>query len=214
MQNRAPAERPGDSQMTNDLTALILAGGRGRRMQGRDKGLLMLNGQTMIGLVLSQLAPQCENILINANRNLAQYQQYGYLVIPDQHSDFQGPLAGMYTGLIHSRSDWMITVPCDGPILAADYCERMVVAAVTGNSKITVARLRDKIQPVYALLHRSLDDNLADFLQSGERKIDRWYQRHGFCTVDFSDHPDMFENINDHGKLQGYSKKFTRGKWL
>ena len=205
MPNQIPAERP------DHLTALILAGGRARRMQGRDKGLLMLGDQTMIGLILTQLTPQCENILINANRNLPEYRQYGYAVVPDQHPDFQGPLAGMYSGLSHITTDWMITIPCDGPILAADYCRRMMAAATQGNRKIAVARLQDRIQPVYALLHRSLTDSLAACLRSEERKIDRWYQRHGFCTVDFSDHPDMFENINTPEQLLAVSARIHAG---
>ena len=205
MQNRISADRP------DNLTALILAGGRARRMQGQDKGLLMLNGRAMIGLILRQLAPQCENILINANRNLAEYRQYGYTVVPDQHPDFQGPLAGMYSGLSHTATDWMITVPCDGPILAADYCQRMMETATGSARKIAVARLRDRIQPVYALLHRSLTDSLAACLQSGERKIDRWYQQHDFCSVDFSDNPDMFENINTPDQLLIVSTRIRTG---
>ncbi len=180
-------------------------------MQGRDKGLLTLDGQTMIGLILRQLAPQCKIILINANRNLSEYRQYGYTVIPDQHPDFQGPLAGMYSGLSHATTDWMITAPCDGPILAADYCQRMMTAAVREDCKIAVARLRDRIQPVYALLHRSLTDSLAACLHSEERKIDRWYHRHGFCRVDFSDNPDMFENINTPDQLLAVSAKIRAG---
>ena len=202
MQNRISADRP------DNLTALILAGGRARRMQGQDKGLLILNGKSMIELILRQLAPQCENILINANRNLTEYRQYGYTVVPDQHPDFLGPLAGMYSGLSHTTTDWMITVPCDGPILAADYCQRMMAAATGSASKITVARLQDRIQPVYALLHRSLTDSLAACLHSGERKIDRWYQQHDFCRVDFADNPDMFENINTPDQLLTVSAKF------
>ncbi len=180
-------------------------------MEGRDKGLLMLDGNTLIELILRQLAPQCENILINANRNLDQYRQYGYPVVPDRHPDFQGPLAGMYSGLSQVMTDWMITVPCDGPILAADYCRRMMTAAQRENRKIAVARLRDRIQPVYALLHRSLIDSLTDCLQSQTRKIDRWYQQHGFCRVDFSDNPDMFENINTPEQLLAVSTRISPG---
>ena len=112
-------------------------------MQGQDKGLLKINGKAMIGLILRQLEAQCEKILINANRNLVEYQQYGYIVVPDQHPDFQGPLAGMYSGLIHTRTDWMITVPCDGPILATDYCKRMMEAAsesTPGKSQWLISR--------------------------------------------------------------------------
>ena len=180
-------------------------------MQGQDKGLLILNNEAMIGLILRQLGTQCENILINANRNLAEYRQYGYTVVPDQHPDFQGPLAGMYSGLSHTMTDWMITVPCDGPILAANYCQKMMDAATESANKIAVAWFRDRIQPVYALLHRSLADNLAGCLQSGERKIDRWYQRHDFCRVDFSDNPDMFENINTPDQLLTVSTKIRTG---
>ena len=205
MQNRISADRP------DNLTALVLAGGRARRMQGQDKGLLKINGKAMIGLILRQLEAQCENILINANRNLAEYQQYGYIVVPDQHPDFQGPLAGMYSGLIHTRTDWMITVPCDGPILAADYCNRMMEATSESARKIAVAYFQDRIQPVYVLLHRSLTDSLAACLHSGERKIDRWYQQHDFSRVDFSDNADMFENINTPDQLATISTKIRTG---
>ncbi len=205
MPNRIQAER------TDNLTALVLAGGRGTRMQGCDKGLLMLDGQTMIASILRQLASQCENILINANRNLSEYRQYGYPVITDQHTDFQGPLAGMYAGLSHAATDWMITVPCDGPILAADYCSRMMTAAARERCKIAVARLQNRIQPVYALLHRSLTDSLAACLHTQERKIDRWYERHDFCRVDFSDRPDMFGNVNTPEQLHAVSAKIQGG---
>ena len=178
-------------------------------MQGRDKGLMTLNGQAMIEWLLRQLTPQCTNILINANRNLSEYERYGHPVVTDEHTGFQGPLAGMYAGLSHITTDWMITVPCDGPILAPDYCRRMTAAAAMEDDKIAVARLGQRIQPVYALLHRSLIESLATFLHSRERKIDRWYRQHDFCRVDFSDHPDMFENINTENQLLSVSSKMS-----
>ena len=160
-----------------------------------------------MGLSSDNWKPSAKHILINANRNLVEYRQYGYFVVPDQHPDFQGPLAGMYSGLIHTRTDWMITVPCDGPILATDYCKRMMEATSESARKIAVAYFQDRIQPVYVLLHRSLTDSLAACLHSGERKIDQWYQQHDFFRVDFSDNADMFENINTPDQLAAISAK-------
>src|SRR5262245_50966425 len=101
-------------------TGVVLAGGLGRRMGGTDKGLQLLHGKPMIGWVLERFAPQVSEVLVNANRNLAQYATFGYRVIPDLVADYAGPLAGLQRGLMEAREDRVVCVPCDAPGLPLD----------------------------------------------------------------------------------------------
>ena len=169
-------------------------------MGGNDKGLLKINGETLVHKISSQLRQQCDSILINANRNLKGYAELGFPVIEDSLADFQGPLAGMLSGLEHITTEWMITTPCDGPILADDYVKRMFQSIQ--DHPIAIASADGRFQPVYVLLHKSVESSLKQYLQSGERKIDRWIFQHPYCEVDFSDQADMFKNINNPEELE------------
>lgn len=186
----------------HDTAGLILAGGRAQRMGGEDKGLIELNGRAMISYIIDTLQPQVEEILINANRNLEQYGAFGHQVITDENNDFQGPLAGFASGLHHCQTDFIVTTPCDGPFLAYDYVHRLHMAAQKSDSKISVAFDGERLQPVYALIHKNLLPDLLAFLSSGDRKIDRWYAQHAFAKADFSDIAEMFTNINTPADLQ------------
>ena len=189
-----------------NVTGLILAGGLARRMGGIDKGLVELEGRPMIAYIIDALRPQVDSILINANRNISTYQEYGHNVISDELEDFQGPLAGMATGLKHCKTDYIATVPCDGPVLAENYIDILIKAATQANSPISVGFDGSRLQPVYALIHRDLLSDLNDYLASGQRKIDRWYDKHQFVKADFSSALDMFTNINTPEDLQSASK--------
>lgn len=186
----------------NNVTGLILAGGQARRMGGTDKGLITLAGRSMISYIIDALKPQVNSIVINANRNTSEYQEYGYPVISDEITDYQGPLAGMASGLKHCSTEYIVTVPCDGPLLVNDYVSTLLHAARDKHSKISVAHDGQRLQPVYALIHTHLLDDLNDFLHSGERKIDRWYEKHQFAEADFSSCPEMFTNINTPEDLE------------
>ena len=191
---------------TNNITGLILAGGLARRMGGTDKGLVTLEGRPMISYIIDALGPQVDTILINANRNISAYQEYGYPVISDDIEDFQGPLAGMASGLRHCQTDYIVTVPCDGPFLPDNYAETLMQAAIQSNSKISVAFDGHRLQPVYALIHRDLLNDLSEYLAAGERKIDRWYDKHQFAKADFSSTSEMFTNINTPEDLKAASQ--------
>lgn len=180
----------------NNITGLILAGGLARRMGGQDKGLVELQGRAMISYIIDALLPQVSSILINANRNMDTYEALGFDVLRDDIDDFQGPLAGMAVGLKHSQTDYIVTVPCDGPLLPANYVETLFNAAKEADTKISVGFDGHRLQPVYALIHSSLLPDLLDYLGSGERKIDRWYDKHHYASADFSFYPQMFTNIN------------------
>lgn len=183
------------------VSAVVLAGGRATRMGGADKGLVQFLGEPMAARVGSALQPQVAEVMINANRNLHQYRQLGYPVVADAQHDYQGPLAGMQAALCAATHAWLLTVPCDGPFVADDYAHKMSAAAQSENVQLAVAHDGARLQPVYALLHRQLAASLADFLRGGERKIERWYQQHAFATVDFSQQPAMFTNVNTRRQL-------------
>lgn len=184
--------------MTTDerVTGVVLAGGRGRRMGGQDKGLVEFRGRALIEWVLEALDPQVDALLINANRNQARYAAYGYPVVMDELADYQGPLAGFAAALRAAPTELLLTVPCDGPLLPADLVQRLRTAMERGEADIAVAHDGRRMQPVYALLRVSLLPSLESFLAAGERKIDRWYERHVCASVDFSDRPETFANVN------------------
>ena len=177
------------------VAGVILAGGQARRMGGIDKGLVSIAGKSMCEVVIERLTPQVGELLVNANRNLDEYQSFGVNVIEDQFPGFLGPLAGLASAMKVTALPWVITAPCDGPFLNNDYVARML-ARTAGNVQIVVAGDAERLQPTFMLSKTNLLDDLTDFLKSGERKIDRWFVRHGYAVADFSDSPDCFVNIN------------------
>lgn len=194
-----------------NVTGMILAGGKARRMGGQDKGLVELNGQAMIQYVLDVLKPQVNQILINANRNVSEYKKFGYPVVSDQLEDFQGPLAGIAASMEVAQTKYICTCPCDGPLIAKDLVSRLFSEVNKNNdTKIAVAHDGNRLQPVYALIDCELLANLIDYLTSGERKIDRWYTQHNFKAVDFSDRQECFININTPEDQQTISQQLTR----
>lgn len=190
----------------SDITAIILAGGMGRRFQGQDKGFIDYRGKPLVELLIDKLSAQDIAIAINANRNVTRYQQYGLPVFSDQLDNYQGPLAGFASAMSQVATDYVLTLPCDGPLLAEDYVERFVSAAGGDTPAILVADDGERLQPVHAMLRCDLLDDLLLFLDSGERKIDRWYDQHQYTRVDFSDSADCFRNINRLEDLQQLSK--------
>ena len=191
---------------SSDVTAVILAGGQGRRMGGQDKGLLDFGGRLMIEIIIEALENQRIDIVINANRNQSIYQSYGYPVISDDLKDYQGPLAGFASAMAAVKTKFILTLPCDSPMLADNFVERFIESHNREQAPVCVAHDGERLQPVYALIDTGLLDDLKRFLQSGERKIDRWYAQYSYANVDFSSATTMFENINtpeDRQRLLG-----------
>ena len=184
------------STSNKDITAVILAGGQGRRMGGQDKGLIEFDGQPLVAILIDRLEPQISNIMINANRNRERYLAFGYPVVSDQLDDYQGPLAGFACAMNAVDTDFILTLPCDGPLLASDYVTRFIASQVQTGAPICVADDGERLQPVHALIRIDLLSSLNAYLDSGDRKIDRWYAMHDFVHTDFSDCVDMFRNIN------------------
>ncbi|NNL06124.1 MAG: molybdenum cofactor guanylyltransferase [Gammaproteobacteria bacterium] len=180
----------------HDITAVILSGGKGRRMDGKDKGLVELGGRPLIEYVIDAIEPQVEAIIINANRNLDTYSAYGYPVISDTLADYQGPLAGFFSALKVTKTSHIVTLPCDGPLLPDNLVDRLISALQQNDADIAVAHDGDRMQPVYSLIPRRLTASLNAFLDEGGRKIDLWYKNHRVALADFSDCPETFRNIN------------------
>jgi molybdenum cofactor guanylyltransferase len=180
----------------NNITAVVLAGGRGKRLGGLDKGLLNLDDKPLIEHILDAIKPQVDRIIINANRNQQQYTSYGYPVISDDLTDYQGPLAGFAAALSACETDYIITLPCDGPTVPADLVSRLAEALINQNAELAVAFDGQRMQRVYALIPFTLLGKLRVFLEAGDRKVGLWYAQHNVALADFSDVKETFFNIN------------------
>ena len=184
------------------VTAVILAGGKGSRLQGRDKGLLYWQQHRIIDTLLHQVAPHVAEVLINANRNRSIYATYGYPVISDTMADFQGPLAGFASAMTQASYSHILTLPCDGPLITSEYVKRMCrTLPQLSPTKIAVAHDGKQLQPIHALIPVTLLDHLQNFLKSGERKTKLWYTQHEILPIDFTDKPELFTNINTPAQL-------------
>ena len=206
---------------TEDMTGLVLAGGRGSRMGGVDKGLQNHLGLPLALHSLLRLQLQVGSAMVNANRNLGAYESMGVPVWPDLQADFAGPLAGMLVGMEHCETPWLVTVPCDTPNFPLDLVERLAAAAQAEGADIAMAATREpaqeadatvdaqaqplvQVQPVFCLLKASLLESLQAFLDSGQRKIDRWTAQHRCAIVVFDDSAAFF-NANTVEELRRLS---------
>lgn len=199
---------------THNITGLILAGGRGSRMGGADKGLQNFNGIPMALYTLLRLQPQVGEVIINANRNLGAYESFGVPVWPDVLEDYAGPLAGFLTGLERCETPYLVTVPCDTPNFPPDLVTRLAQALDSEQADIAMAAAPEagkdgqwvvRSQPVFCLLRAELLESLAEFTRQGGRKIDAWTARHKTVLVPFdkvADDPRAFANANTTAELQ------------
>ncbi len=197
-----------------DITGLILAGGRGSRMGGVDKGLQNFNGMPMALHTLMRLQMQVGQVMINANRNLAAYESFGAEVWPDVLADYPGPLAGFLTGLERCETPYLVTAPCDSPRFPLDLVARLAEAMDREQAEIAMAAAPEKdergevkvrTQPVFCLLRIELLESLVQFTQGGGRKIDAWTAQHRTVVVPFErpgDDPLAFANANTLAELK------------
>lgn len=188
-----------------DITGLILCGGRGTRMGGVDKGLQNHQGMPLALHALLRLQPQVGPVLINANRNLSAYESMGVPVWPDPMADYPGPLAGWLAGLEHCETPYLLTVPCDSPNFPLELAQRLSAALNEADADIAMAATledgRQQVQPVFCLLKAGLIESLVEYLNAGERKIDRWTAQHRCVQVLFDD-AAAFANANTLAELQ------------
>jgi molybdopterin-guanine dinucleotide biosynthesis protein A len=183
------------------ITGVILAGGQGSRMGGVDKGLQEFRGKPMVAHAIERLAPQVDELLVNANRNTEAYGAFGHRVIADEIEGFAGPLAGFERGLAHAGGDLVVTAPCDSPFLPSDLVARLREALEREGADLAVAKTGAQAHPVFSLMRRGVHGSLRDFLGSGQRKIDKWYAALEVVEVAFDDEADAFRNINTREEL-------------
>jgi molybdopterin-guanine dinucleotide biosynthesis protein A len=197
------------------LGAVVLAGGQGSRMNGVDKGLQLLQGQSLVMHAVQRLQAQSlavASIAINANRHLNDYQALGFDVLPDAQADFAGPLAGFLVGMTHCPHPYLLTVPCDTPFFTLNLAERLVLALQNQRADIAMATAPEddgvlRRQPVFCVLKVTLKDSLQSFLAQGERKIGAWTALHHTVEVPFED-PLAFRNLNTVEDVQRLEKLF------
>jgi len=191
---------------SKDITGLILAGGRAQRMGGIDKGLIPFHEKPLIESAIAKLKPQTQSIIINANRNLTKYAGYGYPVIMDETPDFSGPLAGFLVGLKACKTPYLLTAPCDSPLLPNNLAQNLSAEMDRGDFQLVYASSKEAdgkvwAQPVFCLMRANLQDSLASFLLKGDLKIDRWFKELRSSTVIFDD-PQVFANVNTPEELK------------
>jgi len=196
--------------MGEKITGVILAGGLGRRMGCIDKGLQELRGRPMVHWVVERLAPQVDELLINANQNGERYATFGHRVVPDQIPDFAGPLAGLHAALSAAAHPLVATAPCDSPFLPADLVSRLFSALTATNADLAVARTFDQPHPVFCLCKRTVLPHLSEFMAGGGRKFENWYATLKAVEVAFDDEAEAFENINTREELGRFET--TSGK--
>ena len=184
------------------ISAIILSGGRATRMGGVDKGLIPLQNKPLIQHVISRLQPQTNEILINANREIAQYVAFGFKVLQDENQDFAGPLAGILLGLKHAKHELVLSVPCDSPLLPLDLVARLYNGMDVSRMDIAVASSDGNAHPVFCLMKKSVLPSLIDFLDAGERKVSAWQKSQQYCEVNFSDSANAFTNLNTLEELR------------
>ncbi|KIF80423.1 molybdenum cofactor guanylyltransferase MobA [Noviherbaspirillum autotrophicum] len=190
------------------ITGLVLAGGRGSRMGSVDKGLQPFRGAPMVLHAILRLAPQVGPLVINANQNIGPYEGFGYPVWPDQLTGFEGPLAGVQTGLAGCETEYLVTVPCDSPFLPENLVATLADALVAADADIAVAVTQEeerRTHPVFSLMKASVLPSLTAFLQEGGRKIEKWYRSLRFVEVMFPG-ADAFRNINTLEELRRFEE--------
>lgn len=192
-----------------DITGLLLAGGRGSRMGGVDKGLQLFYGEPLALHAIRRLRPQVGALMVNANRNRADYEAFGAPVWPDSLADYPGPLAGFLSGLEHCATPWLLTVPCDTPLFPLDLAARLAAAAGAEDAEIAMVAAPETVegdaaaalrpQPVFCLLRADVHDSLRRYTEAGGRKVQAWSAQHRTVLVPFDrpgDAPEAFFNVN------------------
>lgn len=183
------------------ITGAILAGGRGRRMDGADKGLLPFQGRPLISHVIDVIGPQVGSLIVSANRHRDRYMQLGFPVVADHESDFAGPLAGIARVLEQALTPYVLVTPCDMPYLPRRLARHLMEASTGSNAQAAVAHGAGRLQPLCVLLRRDLADDLSGYREAGGAKVEQWLLRLKHVVVEFSGSPEVFRNINTPDEL-------------
>lgn len=178
------------------VAGVILAGGRARRMNNQDKGLVCFKGHPMVSYAIAALAPVADCVFINANRNIEQYRQFGRPVISDQTDGFDGPLAGILTAMLHADADVLVVVPCDSPLIKTEHLQKLLLTRADHNADVAVAFDGIRLHPVFLAIKTTLQTSLQNYLASDQHKVAAWLEQQNLVQADFSAEPKIFSNIN------------------
>ena len=178
------------------VAGVILAGGRARRMNNQDKGLMTFKGRPMISYALDALIPVVDYVMINANRNIEQYRQFGHPVISDQTDSFDGPLAGVLTAMLQVEAEVLVVIPCDSPFIKAEYLQKLLLSRAENSADVAVAFDGVRVHPVFMAIKTALRKSLQDYLVGGQRKVVSWLEQQNLVQVEFSNEAEIFRNIN------------------
>jgi len=183
------------------VAGVILAGGRAQRMNNQDKGLVNFKGRPMISYAIAALVPVVGCILINANRNIDQYRQFGWPVISDQTGSFDGPLAGILAAMNHADADLLVVIPCDSPLIKTEHLQKLLLTRAETNADVAVAFDGVRLHPVFLAIKTGLQVSLQEYLAHGQRKVAGWLEQQNLVKVDFSSEPEIFCNVNTMAEL-------------
>ena len=191
------------------VTALILTGGKSSRLGSEDKGLLLFNEQPMIKSTINTLKRQVKDVVICANRNLEQYEQFGLPVITDQVPDFAGPLAGISAGMAYTDNQWLLVTPCDTPMIPDDLAVRLYYSLHRSGADIAYVHDGQHAHYLHSMIRTSLKSDLDQHLAEQKLSVNRWISDHKWLEVDFSDQPEAFFNVNTQEQLEQAEKLVT-----
>jgi molybdopterin-guanine dinucleotide biosynthesis protein A len=183
------------------IAGVVLAGGRARRMGGEDKGLIQFRGRPLVAHALDALESVSGRILINANRNPETYAGFGYPVVADATDSFDGPLAGLLSAMRAAETPYVLTVPCDAPLVTGELLARLWTAMKQQQAELCAAHDGQRLHPTFLLAERRLADDLEAYLAAGERKAETWLRRHRLAIAEFTDHLKLFANVNTPEEL-------------
>jgi molybdenum cofactor guanylyltransferase len=193
------------------VTGVILAGGLARRMHNRDKGLIDFKGRPLVSYAIDAMAVVTDRLIINANRNIERYRQFGFPVVADQTGSFDGPLAGVLTAMIYAETGIVLVMPCDSPLFEAKHLQKLLSARAESDADVAVAFDGERLHPVFFAAKTALKTALQNYLDSGQRKLEYWLQQQLMVKADFSSEPKLFINLNTMAELEALEKNAKPG---
>lgn len=189
------------------MTGVILAGGLARRMNNQDKGLVLFHQRPMVSYAIDSIKPLVDQVIINANRNLEDYRQFGLPIVSDQTDNFEGPLAGILSAMLNTDADLLLVIPCDSPLITTEHLHKLLKAGSEPEVDVAVAFDGKRLHPVFLAIKTTLESSLQAYLSRGERKVDLWLMSHRLVQVDFSNEPDVFVNVNTLAELSDLERQ-------
>jgi molybdopterin-guanine dinucleotide biosynthesis protein A len=184
-----------DSTALPHCSILLLAGGRGQRMGGLDKGLVQWRGKPLIAHLQELTRPLTDDLIISCNRNLDLYAPYADRLVSDGNADFCGPLAGIRAGLAVARHPWLLVLPCDAPLVDLPLLQAMQQLAAQ-QQKPLMLRRGAQWEPLFSLLPTSIAAGVEQAWQAGKRSPRQVFELHGAVYLDLAEDDPRLANLN------------------